>query len=171
MEVTQVDLAWLAGILDGEGNFYINRKHNQNGAEYLDMKIRISSTDMRMIKRVSEIYHALNLRFHFAKVNFNRGTWKNAISINVGTHGSSAKLIGLVYPFLVNKKVIAQIIQKILAFVMSFPQGGNTTRRNYWNAPEMAQLWDAYSVEKDWYFDPSTTTRKANAIFAFDDMV
>lgn len=170
--MNDIDFAWLAGIIDGEGNFYVNSKvAEKNKKKYLDAKVRISSTDMRMIKRISEIYAFLNLKFHFARVNMNRGSWKPAISINLGTHAGIAKLLKIVYPFLVNKKDLASIFIKILDFVMAFPKGGNTVQYNYFDTTEMIELISAYEKEKAWYFDPSTTSRKANSIFEFGDKV
>ena len=172
MEITIEDLAWLAGIIDGEGNFYVNAKTAKiNNLQYLDVKIRVSSTDMRMIKKISEIYVKLNLRFHYACVNWNHAGWKRAISINISAQGSSLKLLQHVIPYLVNKQDQGLAMQKIITFVKSFPKGGNTTRRNYWDTPKMQKLLEQYTQCSKWYFEPSTTTRKANSVFEFGDIV
>lgn len=172
MELRDTEFAWLAGIIDGEGNFYVNSKESKtNGVKYLDVKVRISSTDMRMIKRISEIYKALNLKFHFARVNMNHGTWKPAISVNVTSQAGVLRLLCVVIPYLVNKKRQAEAISRIVSFVSRFPKGGNTIRQNYWNTAEMNKLVSEYEAERKWYFDPSTTTRKANSIFEFGDIV
>ena len=60
MDINETDIAWLAGIIDGEGNLHVGRKTaKSNGRRYLDVKVRVSSTDMRMIKRISEIYQSI----------------------------------------------------------------------------------------------------------------
>ena len=172
MEILNTELAWLGGIIDGEGNLYINSKKSKiNNARYLDVKVRISGTDMRMIKKISEIYVGLNLRFHFACVNWNHEGWKKAISINTTSQGSCLKLLETVYPYLVNKKDVAETIIKVIQFVKSFPKGGNTVRRNYWDTPEMIGYAKEYEERSAWYFEPSTTTRKANSVFEFGDIV
>jgi hypothetical protein len=115
------ELAWLGGIIDGEGNFHLGSKPATNNKEYLDVKVRVSSTDMRMIRKISEIYTGLNLRFHFARVNHNRAPWKNAISINTTSQRSTLKLLHHVEPFLVNKHDACITMIEILDHVVSFP--------------------------------------------------
>ena len=57
MEIKEADIAWLAGIIDGEGNIHMGKHLGGNkGKRYLDIKVRVSNTDMRMIKKISEIY-------------------------------------------------------------------------------------------------------------------
>ena len=172
MEILNTDLAWLGGIIDGEGNLYFNSKKSKiNDVRYLDVKVRISSTDMRMIKKISELYVQLNLRFHYARVNWNRGDWKRAISINVASQGSSLKLLKAVTPYLINKKATAETLMKVVSFVKAFPKGGNTVRCNYWDTPEMREYTKEYDERSTWYFEPSTTKRKANSVFEFGDIV
>ena len=168
-----IDLVWLAGILDGEGNFHLAKRQvtKWHSRPYLDIKIRVSNTDLRMIKRIGEIYSKYNLCFHYANVNFKNKNWKNALSINVGTQGSARKLLELVVPYLVNRKKLAQILLETLNFIKNFPKGGNTVRYNYWEDKTMIELLSQFQKEKSWYFDPSTTTRKANTILVFDDIV
>jgi len=169
MEPTE--LSWLAGIIDGEGNLHLGSKTATNGKAYLDIKIRVSNTDLRMLKKISEIYKKLNLRFHLATVNFHRKEWKNGLSINVASQGSSYKLLASVFPYLVNKKHCASIMLNILEHLKGFPKGGNTTSHNYFEDDKFNDLFGQFQKEKTWYFDPSTTTRKANSILEFDDIV
>ena len=172
MDINETDIAWLAGIIDGEGNLHVGRKTaKSNGRRYLDVKVMVSSTDMRMIKRISEIYKSINIVFHFARVNMGRGSWKPAISINTANQGSCKKILKTVLPYLVNKKDLASSVVEIIEFVQGFPKGGNTVHHNYFEAPRFKELLADFQYAKEWYFDPSTTTRRANSVFEFGDIV
>jgi len=114
------DFGWLAGIIDGEGNldFSVQSKPSgQNGSrnEYFCPKIRITNTDMRMIKRISEIYVSEKLVFFYALNSVKRykdrkETWKNQMEITVASQNSIAKLLHRLLPFLVNKQKIAELM-------------------------------------------------------------
>ena len=172
MEIEEKDLSWLAGIMDGEGNIMVSaKKASANDKRYLAPKVRVSNTDMRMTRKLSEIYFAMGLKYHFAIANLKNPYLKTAISINITAQGSCRKLLKSIIPYLVNKKRMAEIVVDILDFIKPFPKGGNTVRRNYWDTPTMRRLMEEYSKEKAWSFDPSTTTRRANSIFEFGDIV
>lgn len=52
----EVDLAWLAGIIDGEGNLQATVQLKRCGAggtrrPYFEPKLRVTNTDVRMVKK------------------------------------------------------------------------------------------------------------------------
>lgn len=167
----EVDLAWLAGILDGEGCLELGMKiAKQNGKKYLSPKVRIYNTDIRMIRKVSNIYEQHNLVFFYTlgtngqKRSERTGKlWKTQIGICVTSQGSTRKLLELTLPYLGNKQLMAKIMIDLIAFVQKCPKGGNSLRFEYADTDEFKLLWSAYEAEKKFYIDPSTTTRRANA--------
>lgn len=170
----EVELAWLAGILDGEGCLELNMKKAKNGKRYLNPKIRIYNTDIRMIEKVSRIYKSLNLVFFYTLGNNGKHRspltgkrWKTQIGICIASQGTTRKLLEIVMPYLVNKKSMAQIIIKVISLVQSCPRGGNHVRYNYTDMDEFKALWSEYETEKGFYFDPSTTTRCAGEILSW----
>ncbi len=55
IKINRVDLAWLAGLMEGEGTFYLNNQHPHRSETYLYPKVVIGMTDEDIIKRVHQI--------------------------------------------------------------------------------------------------------------------
>lgn len=175
----EVELAWLAGIIDGEGNLDAsvqNKKSGSNGDrnDYFCPKVRIANTDMRMIRKVSEIYVAENLVFfyHFSDVKRYKNkkpTWKNQMHITVSSQASIKKLLTLVLPYLVNKQEIAKRIIETIDWVQSQPWRGRMSRQgeNYCLKSEFSALIEKIKEERAFHIDPSTTTRRARSIISW----
>lgn len=53
--MTEIELAWLAGILEGEGSFMMSRNH-VSGKIYLYPKITVCMTDRDIIQRVADLF-------------------------------------------------------------------------------------------------------------------
>jgi hypothetical protein len=165
----EVQLAWLAGILDGEGCLELTMKKAGNGKRYLSPKIRIYNTDIRMIEKASMIYEDHNLVFFYTLGNNGKSTsvrtgkpWKTQIGICIASQGTTKKLLELVLPYLCNKQRLASIMIEMINFVAKCPKGGNTFRFEYAETDEFKRLWEVYKQEKSFYMDPSTTARRAN---------
>jgi hypothetical protein len=92
------------------------------------------------------------------------------LNIEIASQGTTLKLLKLISPYLVNKKILAEILIHMILFVQSFPKGGNTTSHNYFDTEEMKFFLKQYEKERKWYFEPSTTTRRANTILRFNDL-
>lgn len=173
----EVQLAWLAGIIDGEGNldFSVQEKPcGQGRSSYLCPKVRITNTDLRMIKRVSEIYVAENLVFFYAlnKVSRYKGkkpTWKDQMEITISSQGSVSKLLQSVHPYLVNKQRMAELMVEIIGWVQAQPMRGRMSieKANYTESPEFQRRIELMRDERKWYANPSTTTRKAREILSW----
>jgi len=175
----EVDLAWLAGIIDGEGNLHYPVQSKPSGEnkvpnDYFCPKLRITNTDMRMIRKVSEIYKQENLTFFYAINSVKRypnrkDTWKNQMEITLGSQASIKKLLLMVLPYLVNKRRMAELLIETIEWVQEQPYRGRMSRSgmNYALKPEFRALIDAMKKEREFHIDPSTTTRKAREILAW----
>jgi len=162
----EVDLAWLAGIIDGEGNIQYCVKTAKNGKDYFMPKVRISNTDIRMVKKISEIYKAENIVFFYTinKRKKYNAKWKDQLHIEIASQGSTKKILKLVMPYLINKKDLAFKMINIINFVQDQPRGGNFVSSNYVNSDEFKKRSEEYEYERLFYIDPSTTTRRASEI-------
>ena len=173
--ISREDLAWLAGIVDGEGNidFSVQVKKTPRGVKnaYFCPKVRISNTDMRMVKRISEIYvfYRLVFFYHFANVkNYAncKDSWKNAMHISISSQGSIKKILELIAPFLVNKQRQAELLIETITWVQAQPYRGRMSKEgvNYCENPEFHALLDRLKAERAFHVEPSTTIRKAQEI-------
>lgn len=173
------DFGWLAGIIDGEGNLDYSvqsKPSGQNGQknDYFCPKIRITNTDMRMIKRISEIYVGENLVFFYALNSVNRyknrkETWKNQMEITVSSQNSIAKLLHRLKPFLVNKRKMADLMIETIEWVQAQPWRGRMSLagQNYTLNPEFHALIAEMKKEREFHIEPSTTIRKAREILSW----
>jgi hypothetical protein len=166
----EVDLAWLAGIIDGEGNIYLNFQEHANGAKYLDVKVRVSTVDIRMIEKISRILEDLGLGFCYNLGNNSKyakdRNWKTQLTVIVSRQPGSKKLLESVLPYLANKAECAKAAIALIEAVQEFPRGGAGVRRNYAEDPKILGLYQAYRDQIEFYVDPSTTTRRANCRLA-----
>lgn len=160
----EVDLSWLAGIIDGEGALSVRMTVAHNGKPYLDVKVRVYNTDVRMIQKISRIYVEMGVVF-FYNVNKKRADhWKNQIGICVTSQGSCAKVLEAMLPYLANKADAAASMLAVIRFVQSCPKGGNTTRFDYGADPTLKALLEHWNSAKVAHIDPSTTLRRAGEI-------
>lgn len=169
--VSDTELAWLAGMIDGEGNLSAGVRNNPNGSAYLDVKVRISGNDIRMIHALGRIYEKMNLVFFTSLMNRNSTRWRTGLNVEVARQGSTLKLLKSVRPYLRGKGLVADAVIDLIEYVQSVPRSGNGVRRNYATHPEFAELMERYRREHTWYFDPSTTTRRAREAISLDGIV
>lgn len=161
----EVQWAWFAGIMDGEGNFNVQVRPGPNGKPYFRPKIRVANTDVRMIAKVADLFVDENLVFFFNLNNHNvrkfPGRGKGQLNIEIASQGSGRKVLERIIPHLANKKRLAEILLDLICFVQQMPKGGNTLAIDYVNDPEFIRLRAEFDKEAKWYLDPSTTTRRA----------
>jgi len=79
----EVDLAWLAGIIDGEGCLSLDLKLAGNGKPYLSAKVRVINTDVRMIQKCARVYIDLNVVFYYSIHRRTQAHYKDQTAIIV----------------------------------------------------------------------------------------
>ena len=169
--VTEAEIGWLAGMIDGAGNISCGLRENPNGAKYLDVKVRISGTDIRIIHHIGVIYQKFGLVFFNSLMNKNIDKWKTGLNVEVSRQGSTLKLLRIMAPHLKGKHLVAESLIKVIKYVQSVPAAGNGTRRDYCEHDEFKRLYADYMREFAWYYDPSTTTRRAGEPISLDGIV
>ena len=173
----EADLAWLAGIVDGEGNLQATVQEKPCGDtthKYFCPKMRITNTDVRMIKRVAEIYIRENIVFFYALNSVSRyknkkDTWRNQLEITISSQGSVKKALGLILPYLVNKQKYAETMMRLIEFVKDRPLRGRMSKpgANYTEHPEFLSMIDELAAERAFFIDPSTTKRRAGELLSW----
>ncbi len=161
----EVDLAWLAGIYDGEGSFQLFFKSNMNGAKYLDIKIRVYNTDIRMIQKIAEIYINENIVFCYALGNNGvkkNNNWKRQIGIQISSYGSCKKMLEIVLPYMINKKECGEIVLEAINYRKTLPHNKSRLgRMNLENDPQLKIITEKFENARKFYIDPSEATRRA----------
>lgn len=172
------DIAWLAGIIDGEGNLQATVQEKpcgSNGAKrpYFEPKLRITNTDVRMIKKISEIYVGEGLVFFYAMNHVSRyknrmPTWKDQLEITIGSKNSIAKALHLLIPYLVNKQRYAELMLDAIEWVQAQPyRGRNSAGSNYVASDEFQEHIRLMAEERNDFIEPSTTIRRAREVLSW----
>lgn len=173
--IKEKDLYWLAGIIDGEGCLSVNKRQgilNKNsnnglGIRSYNVRIDIGNTDMEIIKRSSEIYCELGIKFWYSFIQpdkrFN-GRAKGYVHIIVEGYRSCKKLLEAIGDKLQSgqKRRKAELMKEYIEYRLFYfkkPGKSMTVRSerddNFYN--EMISL-TKYQVP------PSTTRRKASTV-------
>ena len=107
--ITENDISWLAGILDGEGFFTTNTRNgihktrnNGQGSKSFITRIGVGNTDMEMIKKISEIYVYLGVKFYYTLHRPSKTFPNSKFSVSINAEGYKS-----------TKKIIEAVIEKM----------------------------------------------------------
>jgi hypothetical protein len=101
----QNDLFWLAGIIDGEGFLTTNTRNGIHktrncgkGHNSFITRIGVFNTDVGIIKKISEIFYELGVKFYFTVHNTpkNNPNGMQGLSINVEGYKSCKKILEVI---------------------------------------------------------------------------
>jgi len=161
---TMEKLYWLAGIIDGEGSFTLNRRCGVNsGQDSFITRLQIGNTDMGMIKEVSEIFVSLGIKFYYGLHNPNKRfpNAKRYLTINVEGYRSMKKVIDAIEGKLFTHQKIRQLnlFKEYIIFREKIASGEETKN------PEIDNDF-ALKVKTlvDYQVSPSTTKREASTV-------
>jgi len=156
------ELAWLAGFVDGEGciSAYIEKSRLNKSKKVLDCRIKIVNSDMRAIKRISEIYVNNKIGFYYA-VNSYKFC---AVEIIVSGRGRITKLLNLLIPHLVIKKNQAEFLLALYKRRDAFGYKSKPNRQDFLNDKEINNLVEKIKTEKKIRHNPLVCNRVANKV-------
>ena len=125
MPVQDVNLAWLAGVIDGEGCFTIYAVTRKDAeAPSPSACLTITNSNRLLLQRCQEIFDELNIKYYYhdPKNGYQQG--RKVMRIRVKNYSSLRKLVEAVLPFLVGKVDQAKVM---LDFVGLAGQRGKLT--------------------------------------------
>lgn len=112
-QVTQTQLAWLAGIWDGDGHFSIRRtaQGNKKAPQY-SPRIGICSADPITLTEIRRILDVLNIGYYFREKGQGDydGSKKQVWLVAIETMTNAVKLITAIKPYLIGKLFQADCI-------------------------------------------------------------
>jgi len=156
------EIAWLAGIIEGEGSLQIvtGKYVGRDGNVYKRMipKIDIGNTDMRLLKEVSRILKKMNCVFCYRldTCKYKEGKGKKALAIKIYGYGTLEKLLNYMMPYLHSKKDQAKVMLDFIKFRKKFPLHGGLLPLN-----ERGKLTGTSSIWKEHWKE----------FISFDDIV
>ena len=104
MIVQQTDLAWLAGIIDGEGCFsiFINNR-NDAANPSISASLTITNSNCLLLSRCKEILDSLKIKYYYHDPKNGHQQGRRVMRIKVKNYSSLKCLIELLLPYLVGK--------------------------------------------------------------------
>jgi hypothetical protein len=166
-ELSKEDLAWLAGIMDGEGWFSIlnhsQAAQDKHGFYTKKIRVGVGNTDVRMIANISRIWKALGIVFHYQLHKVKKGY--TILTIETDGKRNAIRAIEPILSYLVNKHEQASICLAYAKYRLDRgqPRGDHGRLISTLSAEDemfMAQLKEAKRIK----IDPSETKRKASEI-------
>ncbi len=177
------DLYWLAGIIEGEGYMFLCRRsskrnremHNNFGALSFATRIGVGNTDVGIIKKMSEIFIDLGIRFYYSLHNNKYPGAKQYICINVMSYKSCLKLLDAITEKMSNsqKKLQANEMIKYIKYRLSKVAKRNEKGaiKEYSSMEEYKNIDEVFAKKihdlKTPSILPSTTKRVASTIISW----
>lgn len=108
-------LAWLAGMIDGEGSLRIYRQRIGQSLRFF-AQIHITNTNLRIIAEVKSLFDALGIEFNVREIGNRKRNPAHAPCYSVRATKNSAmrKLLSAMLPYLVGKRDQAETVLKFL---------------------------------------------------------
>ena len=106
------DLAYLAGIIDGEGCLgahLINKARNPYGGN-VSFKLAIDNCSICLIEKIQSYYEEMNLKYHMEIGRIRPNSTKQAHRIVIYSMYDIAKLLRAIYPYMISKKKEAELM-------------------------------------------------------------
>lgn len=107
-EVSETDLAWLAGIMDGEGSICVYWRKRLDGSKRPLLKVSVANTNWLMIRRVRSLFHQLTGRHYAASEKWQKGQTKRQWQIFLNRADSVIAILSAIRPFMVAKRALIQ---------------------------------------------------------------
>lgn len=111
------DLAWLAGIVDGEGSILITKNGHKGSFHGHNMVIQfhITNTCANIISKSQEIINALGINCRiYSKDRKGSDKWKPAFRIDISRFSQLKVLLTAIYPYLVSKHGQAELVLRFI---------------------------------------------------------
>lgn len=144
-QVTEVELAWLAGIIDGEGCVGMYNQNKRKGYHTVSPAIEIVNTDTELIEKVLDILIRLDCKPYIRGKNHNvkrKRTWKLAYNLKLQRMGKLLILLPRVIPYMTGiKRVKAEIM---FQFILS-----RAGKRTYYSEYELQLIDDFNSATSE----------------------
>jgi len=116
MAVRDVDLAWLAGIIDGEGCFTIYSVTRKDAVQPSpSANLTITNSNRNLLERCKEILDDLDIKYlyHDPKNGHQKG--RKVMRIRVKNYSSLRRMIELLLPFFVGKADQANVMLEFVS--------------------------------------------------------
>ncbi len=132
-QVTQTEIAWLAGFIDGEGSIGIYGSRRKDGSLNYGARIQVASANGHAIEKIVSILDRLGISRRIYQREFENKNYSDSFYTTVNRLASLKILLPLLIPYLVIKRPHATLM---LHWVSSrtekgINRGGNQKKNTY----------------------------------------
>ena len=111
MTVQEVDLAWLAGIIDGEGCFCIFTNCRKDAANpSISANLSITNSNCLLLNRCREILDALEIKYVYQDPKNGHQRGRRVMRVKIKNYSSLHRIIELTLPYFVGKAEQAKLV-------------------------------------------------------------
>lgn len=107
-KVTETELAYLAGLWDGEGTFSVQKLKTGFG-----VRAAFCNTNQRLFKRVVKLLDKMTIS-PYKQIRQRRENWKPSFELSINRQNETCALLQGVLPYLSGKKAVAEIVLKFV---------------------------------------------------------
>ena len=111
----EIDLSWLAAVIEGEGCITIERggKERRNGDRCLNPSVCIANTNADFISAVVAIFDRIGIPCHVSPKTRKEG-WKPAFNVRTRGQNYVGKLLRLIEPYMRSKRGQLQLVLRFI---------------------------------------------------------
>jgi len=135
----EVDRAWLAAMVDGEGSIYIHRSKRKQNHDVFGAMLTVCNSCKEIIDKCFKIAGVGKIYKMKQKTNFQMYKW-------IASHNTAVAIIGEIYPYLIQKREQAKVA---IALQKTNKYRGNNKGENFGPKPisekeyqQKVQLWE-----------------------------
>lgn len=100
-----IELAWLAGIMEGEGSFFIAKQlRNKTPAPQLRGTISLTNTDPMIINKAYSIFKGFGVELHIQEFTNKKGSTKPVYEMTTAQQDKVQKVCSELIPFMFGEK-------------------------------------------------------------------
>lgn len=154
--MTDTNIAWLAGIMEGEGTFAIyHQRRSGKDSDQLRATISLTNTDPFLINKAYEIFKGIGVEMHIHEYDNKKGSTRTVYDMQTAKQTNVKLVCEALLPFLFGeKKAKAEMILRFVNRRLERLGDNRDTRRSHYDEED----WNLFNS-----FRSSTTTREASA--------
>lgn len=106
-----LDVAWLAGIVDGEGCLQIQPNRDRNGFMHIRVCVKIANTSRKMMDKVSRIIEEIAFkRYQLSETINTKGKQSKFFNVNITKQSAVLAVLEAILPHLTVKEEQAAVV-------------------------------------------------------------
>jgi hypothetical protein len=126
--ITKEQLAWMAGIADGEGSFYLSAMTDTRNRPVVKYSFAVGNTNLLIILEVKRIFEELTGHSFAYCPTKGRGNRKSSWTVALTSLGDLAVFCNAMMPYLIGKKEQAQTMLEFISIGKA--HGNRWSKRN-----------------------------------------